>query len=68
MRPGLGMIARLVGKGFLAAGFIMALSAQTDGARLAWPAGLALLGVGILVLGYGVWHTATSDRDAQAKD
>jgi len=53
-----GVIARFVGKAFVAAGFILGTYGLTDGSDMIRRTALGLLVAGVLASAYGAYHWA----------
>lgn len=49
-------MARFIGKGFLAAGFLLGVYGLTDGSSILLRSGLGLIAAGILAMGYGLYR------------
>lgn len=47
---------RFVGKGFLAAGFLLGIYGLTDGSPMLMRTGLGLVVAGIVAMGYGLYR------------
>lgn len=54
-----GMIARFVGKAFVAAGFILGIYSLTEKQEMLMQTALALLVTGVLASAYGLYHWVT---------
>lgn len=49
-------MARFIGKGFLAAGFLVAIYGLTEGHPILLRSGMGLLVAGVLAMGYGLYQ------------
>lgn len=59
------MIARFVGKAFVAVGFILGTYGLTEGNAAIMHTGLGLLAAGVLASAYGLYHWATRQTERE---
>ncbi len=60
-------MVRFVGKGFLAAGFLLSIYGLTDGSPVLMRTGLGLVAAGIVAMGYGLFRTLVERSGQEEK-